>query len=676
MVIGESGMLNLWDTNGRRKDILNAISTYLTILTELDTQYPNETWGNYPASIKQYEFYRRAIEASNGVLRYSDALGDLPSKIEECKHGFESRDAVTITMLGLCPYDAEANPTYALFERDIEAKARHFTSCLVKLGFITKDREITTAGKEFVLGKTRRDALERMLPIDDINLIVLRQLMKLRVFHKPEEGACAFYSPMAYSMQLLLRGNSTDHNEFKRLVVAHETKPTPTPLCFLNPALVPASEFDEYINNRKSGSVHTDYYRLYVAFYDFMHNQNVVTYKQLITAYQSVDETTIKRAFFVANPLKFKKNKNFYSFTEFLTNNARSIWFTSTTDFNTLFFTQFIATKMHKLCKDYGDTLYRLLAASGVFGFSKALPELLYNNVFEQMLAHSSVLQAVNGVVTKEECDKYETETFGQSHTISEILELNQEAVIEITDSLQTQYGNNVKAALYSEKAQKVEAHVQRKYPKDKVIELLGYFSNRDNDEKIKKYVNPSADVPTIYEYVVALAWYYISDRNYPLYNSLNLTLDGDYEPVHHAGGGAGDIVIEYPDEVVMLEATLMNQAAQKRGEWEPVLRHSINLKTANEDKKVTTFFVADALDMNTTNIWRAVASVPLQATNTNAQTDHVYIMPFTNAEIAYFLQNNIKGQDILTAVRKSYDSLDYSFDNNWRSDIMSSLVA
>lgn len=39
-----------------------------------------------------------------------------------------------------------------------------------------------------------------------------------------------------------------------------------------------------------------------------------------------------------------------------------------------------------------------------------------------------------------------------------------------------------------------------------------------------------------------------------------------------------------------MLEATLMNASSQKRGEWEPVLRHSINLKveeeTANTGRK------------------------------------------------------------------------------------------
>ena len=46
-----------------------------------------------------------------------------------------------------------------------------------------------------------------------------------------------------------------------------------------------------------------------------------------------------------------------------------------------------------------------------------------------------------------------------------------------------------------------------------------------------------------------------------------------------------------------------MNKQAQKRGEWEPVLRHALNLKADSEPKEVFTFFIADELDRNTINI-------------------------------------------------------------------------
>ena len=124
-----------------------------------------------------------------------------------------------------------------------------------------------------------------------------------------------------------------------------------------------------------------------------------------------------------------------------------------------------------------------------------------------------------------------------------------------------------------------------------------------------------------------------------------------------------------------MLEATLMNKSAQKRCEWEPVLRHAINLKAENEDKQVTTLFIADELDTNTINIWRAVASVPLQASKNKAETNKVYIMPFTNSDMVHFLKHNITGNNILKIVRNSFDELNQEFDTGWRGEILNELV-
>lgn len=109
------------------------------------------------------------------------------------------------------------------------------------------------------------------------------------------------------------------------------------------------------------------------------------------------------------------------------------------------------------------------------------------------------------------------------------------------------------------------------------------------------------------------------------------MTLSANFEPLVHAGGGQGDIVIYEADKVIMLEATLMNASSQKRGEWEPVLRHSINLKveeeTANTGREVTSFFIADSFDYNTINIWKAVAAVPLQSSNDKDKFRHTMIL-------------------------------------------------
>ena len=197
-------------------------------------------------------------------------------------------------------------------------------------------------------------------------------------------------------------------------------------------------------------------------------------------------------------------------------------------------------------------------------------------------------------------------------------------------------------ADIFAEKRnEEFKKFIFEKYPVQKVKDILSLFADRTNDNKIKETVNPDANVPTIFEYIVGIAWFYFSGCRINLLKSFNLTLSANFEPLMHAGGGHGDIVIYEKDKVVMLEVTLMNANSQKRGEWEPVLRHSANLKIEEESnglkRDVTTFFIADEFDYNTINIWKAVSSVSLQSSNDKSKfTSNVIIMPVsTGAGIA-----------------------------------------
>ena len=204
-------------------------------------------------------------------------------------------------------------------------------------------------------------------------------------------------------------------------------------------------------------------------------------------------------------------------------------------------------------------------------------------------------------------------------------------------------------------------------------------FMNRENDKAIKDIVCPDASVPTIYEYIVGIAWFYFSNKKIDLLHSLNLTLSANFEPLTHAGGGQGDIVIYEQDKVVMLEATLMNANSQKRGEWEPVLRHSANLKIQEEMNKtgrfVITFFIADELDYNTINIWKAVSAVSLQASFDKEQTtDHVIIMPIQTDELSILIDKNNEYDKIIYDVKRLFEDNPIEFDTEWRTKIMSQI--
>lgn len=145
MEIGKSQVFNLWDTNGRRYDVINAIEIYLRLLQELHFQYPNENWEAYPNSTLQYRFYKAAIEASPDVFQSHSSFDNFEQYI-------------------LDKYDAFAAKTLQLssqlrneLDTNIEQRARHYTSNLVRLGFADKDRNISSTGNDLLNGSIQRD---------------------------------------------------------------------------------------------------------------------------------------------------------------------------------------------------------------------------------------------------------------------------------------------------------------------------------------------------------------------------------------------------------------------------------------------------------------------------------------------------------------------------------------
>lgn len=154
---------------------------------------------------------------------------------------------------------------------------------------------------------------------------------------------------------------------------------------------------------------------------------------------------------------------------------------------------------------------------------------------------------------------------------------------------------------------------IKKKFTKEIIInKILPLFNNRnfENDKKIQKLVTLSAKIPTIFEYIVAIAWYYIDEENIDIILNAGMSLDNEMLPKSHAVGGSGDIVIKYSDHLLMLEVTLTESTNQRRAEMEPVSRHLGNLLLGiNEDKhKKNSYaiFIAPYLNDNVLNDFRA----------------------------------------------------------------------
>ncbi len=153
----------------------------------------------------------------------------------------------------------------------------------------------------------------------------------------------------------------------------------------------------------------------------------------------------------------------------------------------------------------------------------------------------------------------------------------------------------------------------------------------------------------------------------------MNLTLNADFEPVLHAGGGDGDIIIKEKDRVTMLEVTLMNRSSQGRGEMEPVIRHSTNLKAKYNGFDTMTFFIACELDPNTVNIWRYILTQEQIATLNSAVVSGIIIMSFTNSEICKFIEKNITSDLIIEKTKEAF--FGGVPESGWRDKIVNSLI-
>ncbi len=60
---------------------------------------------------------------------------------------------------------------------------------------------------------------------------------------------------------------------------------------------------------------------------------------------------------------------------------------------------------------------------------------------------------------------------------------------------------------------------IDEKFDNDTLITLLSHFENR-KDEEIRAMVTDNADIPTIFEYVLAIVWYILSGRRPCIYES------------------------------------------------------------------------------------------------------------------------------------------------------------
>ena len=702
MKVKENQIFNLMDTNGRRNDIINAFQGYISILDEV-TVKKKRSWNNVPISLAQFEFYEKAIELSPEVFKQHEPYDKLIEEIEkypDCKKAIEIDDVEYLS--------THYPELLKKFDKGIEDRARHYTNNLVKLGFVDSNRIISKVG-DLLLNSSnlKKDKLERILPIDNINIIYLRQLLKLRVFDKDGKN---YYSPFYMALYMLIKNNRITENTFFEIVQGFNpykkiekidqfidnyengdivnNLEIDIPQEIKSNNLIAKKDFWRIFTNQKSQKQIEVYWKYYNLLYDFSIKKDADTLEKLLTFFES-EKSILNKA--------FGGGKNIFNLRTGTRPEPKEFIERHKTIFmgnlNEYLYVIFVKSKQLDSIHEYSDTTKRIFKATGIISFDNGYVELAYKELFKYILKKEYLQDNIWGNISEELNDNYEnyddyeegiTSYFSAVKSLCEIIELTDKDIENIIAKIQSEFEgkdiSEIPTIIAEKRKREFNLYIDKMYPIEKVKYILKLFSNRDNDRIIKNIVSTDATVPTIYEYIVGIAWYYFTGKKINLLESYNLTLSANFEPIVHAGGGQGDIVIYEKDKVVMLEVTLMNTNTQKRGEWEPVLRHSINLKIEEElnktNRKVVTFFIADKFDFNTINIWKAISSVPLQSTIYRDKfTENVVIMPINNNEVINLMDKSNEYDEIIDKVRDLFEAEKTSFDMSWRDTFISKIM-
>ena len=172
------------------------------------------------------------------------------------------------------------------------------------------------------------------------------------------------------------------------------------------------------------------------------------------------------------------------------------------------------------------------------------------------------------------------------------------------------------KAYINDERYRRFNTLIDKKFSDAVLIELLNCFETRD-DKRIEELVTDEAAIPTIFEYILGIIWYKVSERQGNILEFMKLSLEANLLPKTHAAGGYADIIYEYeactsyPEHSLLIEATLSDGNNQRRMEMEPVSRHLGDYRIRFNNPFDYSLFVSTYLDKNVISDFRYRKIIP-----------------------------------------------------------------
>ena len=194
------------------------------------------------------------------------------------------------------------------------------------------------------------------------------------------------------------------------------------------------------------------------------------------------------------------------------------------------------------------------------------------------------------------------------------------------------------------------------------------------------RYSAETVRIVTIFEYVLAILWYKVSERQGKILDYMKLSLDADLLPKTHAAGGEADIVYEYeatehyPSHTLLIEATLADSTNQRRMEMEPVSRHLGQhlIRTRNMDSYCV--FVTNFLNINVISDFRSRKTTPYYDTQDYTQyIGGMKIIPLETSELKKIIMNRTTYRELFSLFEAAFQSIlppHEWYDNNIKNTL------
>ncbi len=217
--------------------------------------------------------------------------------------------------------------------------------------------------------------------------------------------------------------------------------------------------------------------------------------------------------------------------------------------------------------------------------------------------------------------------------------------------------------ALSDARYQRLQHIIDTKFTDSHLLYLLDCFEKR-KDKEIREIVTDNADIPTIFEYVLGILWYKVSENRGNILDYMKLSLDADLLPKTHAAGGEADIVYEYektkwyPAHCLLIEATLADNTNQRRMESEPVSRHLGNHLLRTGNGKSYCVFVSTKLHINVISDFRGKKTgFYYDAQDPSRYVEGMKIIPLETEELKKIVRAGKRYKELYAFFEKAFCS-------------------